>query len=223
MFVDFHHIVEALIFSSDKPVTAAAIMEAYQTVTGDQPPEEEEIVRHIQALNQAYENNGRIFRIYEWGGGYQMATEPVVEPYLRAFYAEHGSRRLSRSLIETLAVISYRQPVTKTEIDYVRGVDAGYAVRKLMEMNFVAVVGRSETIGRPLLYGTTPYFLEQFGLGSLDELPRLREVEELLEEPAFQEQRQALLVSVASDKSNGQNETASREGDEAMEEGTDET
>ena len=125
MFVDFHHIVEALIFSSDKPVTVDAIQETYQMVTGDTPPAGDEIARHIESLNTSYETNGRIFRIHKWAGGYQMATAPIVEPYLRAFYAEQGKRRLSRSLIETLAIISYRQPVTKTELDFIRGVDAG--------------------------------------------------------------------------------------------------
>jgi segregation and condensation protein B len=82
--------------------------------------------------------------------------------------------------METLAVVAYRQPVTKPEIDFVRGVDSTYAVRKLMELDFVALIGRSDTVGRPLVFGTTPRFLEEFGLNALGDLPELKETEELL-------------------------------------------
>jgi segregation and condensation protein B len=125
-----------------------------------------------------------------------MATVREVAPYVRALVEAEEERRLSRSLLETLAVIAYKQPVTKPEVDFVRGVDAGYALRKLMEKGFAAVVGRSDAVGRPLLYGTTPHFLEQFGLGALDELPRPREIEQLLNDPAFAHERTELLIDL---------------------------
>ena len=102
--------------------------------------------------------------------------------------------------METLAVIAYKQPVTKPEIDFVRGVNADYALRKLLETRFVAVVGRDESVGRPLLYGTTNAFLEQFGLSSVDDLPRPREIDELLEDPAFTRERAELLATLEPDQ-----------------------
>ena len=101
--------------------------------------------------------------------------------------------------METLSVIAYKQPVSKPEVDFVRGVDADYAIKKLLEKKFVTVVGRSEAIGRPLLYGTTDFFLEQFGLNALEELPRPREIEQLLNDPAFVHERTELMINLDTD------------------------
>jgi segregation and condensation protein B len=92
-----------------------------------------------------------------------------------------------------VAVVAYKQPVTRPEVDFVRGVNSDYALRKLMELELVDVKGRSESLGRPLLYGTTPAFLEQFGLNTLDDLPTIREVEDLLDDPNFDDERAQLL------------------------------
>ena len=100
---------------------------------------------------------------------------------------------MSHSLMETLAIVAYRQPVTKPEVDFVRGVDSGYALGKLMERGVIDVVGRGDSLGRPLIYGTTDSFLEQFGLGDLDDLPNLREIEEILGDPSFSKERVELL------------------------------
>jgi segregation and condensation protein B len=96
--------------------------------------------------------------------------------------------------METLAILTYKQPASKPEIDYVRGVDSDYALRRLLDVGLVDVVGRSDSVGRPLLYGTTARFLEEFGLSALDDLPNLREIEELLDDPAFNKERARLLM-----------------------------
>jgi segregation and condensation protein B len=96
--------------------------------------------------------------------------------------------------METLAILAYRQPVTRPEVDFIRGVNSDYAIRKLLELGLADVKGRSDSLGRPLLYGTTTRFLEQFGLSNLDDLPTLREIEELLDEPHFDEERAQLLA-----------------------------
>ncbi len=185
--------VEALIFAADQPVPAARIGSAYAEVTGGEPLEEEHVQKAVDQLNAAYTAAGRAFRIHAWAGGYRMATEPALAPYVQALYAGDPSVRLSRSLMETLAVVAYRQPVTRPEIDFIRGVSADYAVRKLMEYGLIDVEGRSDALGRPLLYATTGRFLEQFGLAALDELPTLREIEELLDDPHFNRERAELL------------------------------
>lgn len=184
---------EALIFAADEPVSAREVARVLEEVTGGEGASVAEIEAAVESLNRAYEEAGLVLRIEAWAGGYRMATVPEVAPYIRALLAREQERRLSRSLMEALAVIAYRQPVTKPEIDFVRGVDSDYALRRLLERDLVAVVGRSDGLGRPLLYGTTDVFLEQIGLASLEELPRPREIEELLNDPAFARERAELL------------------------------
>ena len=99
--------------------------------------------------------------------------------------------------MESLAILAYRQPVSRSELEFVRGVDCDYAIRKLLEFGLIDVVGRSERVGRPLLYGTTERFLELFGLHTLDELPNLRELESILDDPAFQKEKAKLLMTTA--------------------------
>ncbi len=193
-------VAEALIFAADEPVSAATVAAVYAEVTGSEEADAASAEAAVEALNQSYRETGRAFRIEAWAGGYRMATVREVAPFVRAFVAAEEERRLSRSLLETLSVIAYKQPVTKPEIDFVRGVDADYALKKLLEKSFVTVVGRSEAVGRPLLYGTTDFFLEQFGLAALDELPRPREIEQLLNDPAFTHERTELLINLDPDQ-----------------------
>lgn len=186
-------VAEALVFAADTPVPASDIGEVYSEVTGEERPTEEQVSEAVNRLNQAYEETERVFRIERWAEGYRMATVSSVAPFLKSYYNREKEQRLSRSLMETLAIVAYRQPVTKPEVDFVRGVDSGYAVNKLLEKGMIDVTGRSESLGRPLLYGTTQFFLEQFGLTSLEDLPDLREIEEILNDPAFSKERAELL------------------------------
>ena len=121
-----------------------------------------------------------------------------VAPFVRALFEGEDEKRLSRSLLETLAVIAYKQPVTKPEIDHVRGVGSDYALRQLMERDFVAISGRGEGVGRPLLYATSERFLDQFGLADLGDLPSTREIEEILSDPSFNKERARLLADLTT-------------------------
>ncbi len=196
-------VAEALIFAADVPVAARAVAEVFTAVTGNEDADAAAVEAAVESLNLAYQQTGRTVRIERWAGGFRMATVREVAPFVQAFVAAEDERRLSRSLLETLAVIAYKQPTTKPEVDFVRGVDAGYALGKLLEKNFVTVVGRAEAVGRPLLYGTTDFFLEQFGLGSVDELPRPREIEQLLNDPAFARERTELFINLESGTEEG--------------------
>ncbi len=191
---ELSHVVEALVFGADEPVFAERVAEVYAEIRGTGRPSVEEVETAVEILNQAYAASGHSIRVFKWAEGFRMATIPEVAPFLKAFLDSRRTRRLSRSLLEALAVVAYRQPVTKPEVDFVRGVDSDYALRKLMEMDMVDVIGRSDAVGRPLLYGTTPTFLEKFGLDSLDTLPNLREVEDLLSDPAFNHEKARLLL-----------------------------
>lgn len=171
-------IVEALVLSSPEPVSAVRLAEV---VPGVGVP----VVRELVAeLNAEYETQERGFEIAEVGGGYQMRTRLDLAEHVRALQPKRAVR-LSRASLETLAVVAYKQPVTRAEVEHVRGVDAGAVLRTLLERNLVRIAGHREIPGRPMLYATTKRFLEVFGLASLEDLPTLREVEELL--PSAQE------------------------------------
>jgi segregation and condensation protein B len=166
-------IVEALVLASREPISAARIAEI---VPGCAPSEVKELVKQ---LDLEYERDDRAFEIWEVAGGYQIRTRPAFAGYLRELQRERAFR-LSRAALETLAVVAYKQPVTRAEIENIRGVDAGPVIRSLVERKLVRIAGHREVPGRPLLYATTRRFLEVFGFSRLEDLPTLREIEELV-------------------------------------------
>lgn len=184
--------VEAIVFAADEPASAGRIARSIEHVTGHEVSETE-VAATVEQLNHAYQQSGRVLRIESWAGGFRLATIDEVAPFITALQEDQQARRLSRSLMETLAVVAYRQPVTKTEIDFVRGVNSDYALRRLLELGLIALAGRAEGVGRPLLYASTEHFLDQFALRSLEDLPKPRELEELLADPAVLRERAALL------------------------------
>lgn len=214
---DLSRIAEAIIFASSEPVRVRDLAQIVAEVTGDAAPSERELEDAIASLSERYEAANHGIRIRQWGGGYRIATSADLSPYLKAYFDPERTMRLTRSLMETLAILAYKQPVTKPEVDFVRGVDSDYAIRRLLEIGLVDVVGRSDSVGRPLLYGTTPRFLEQFGLNSLEDLPKLREIEELLGDPNFNQERAKLLALEGLDRS----ETPNQDTEQAPDSGVD--
>ena len=192
--VSLEKTIETLAFVAEDPVPLRKIGHVYAEVAGQKVPPIKKIESIVEALNARYESNGSPFRIKIWAEGIRMVTIPEVSEVVRQLYDQNRPKKLSRTLMETLAIVAYSQPTTKPEIDFVRGVDSDYAVRKLLEMGLIDIVGRGDSIGRPLLYGTSARFLEQFGLSNLDALPKLREIEELLDDPAFSKERLHLLA-----------------------------
>jgi segregation and condensation protein B len=166
----------------------------FADVSGQRRPTEAQVVSSVERLNTLYDASKRAFRVKIWAGGIRMATDPTYANYIREIYKQERPRKLSRTLMETLAIVAYSQPTTKPEVDFIRGVDSDYAIRKLLEMGLIDIVGRSEAIGKPLLYGTSERFLEQLGLSELAALPRLKEIEELLDDPSLQRERMHLLA-----------------------------
>ena len=136
----------------------------------------------ITALNAQYASGGRAFRITEIAGGFTFQTTGSVGGYVGRMFAERTKRRLTQSALETLAIISFRQPISKPAIEAIRGVNADYVLKSLLDRNLIAIVGRDNSVGRPLLYGTTKTFLKHFGLNSLEDLPKPREIADLLAE-----------------------------------------
>lgn len=163
-------IVEALLFASDAPLTAADLARA------DESLDEDAVEVAVQELRAEYEANGRSFQIYELAGGYQIMTLPDFAPYLERFATVPQSSKLSQAALEALAVIAYRQPIDRSEIEEIRGVASSGVLRTLQDRALIDVVGRGEGLGRPMLYGTTAKFMEHFGFRSLDDLPRSEEL-----------------------------------------------
>lgn len=140
----------------------------------------EEIEEIINLLNEEYEKNDNAFRIINVAGGYLYSTRKEFAQYVGKLYSEIQKKKLSQSAIETLAIISYRQPVTRSEIEFIRGVNVDYIVNSLLERDLIKIIGRENTTGRPILYGTTQKFLKVLGISSLEDLPRLKEINEIL-------------------------------------------
>ena len=147
----------------------------------------------VEKLNQRYEENGLAFSITKVAGGYTFATRKRFDPWLSILQHEDAYRKLSQSAIETLAIVAYKQPITKPEVDDIRGVDSGYMLRQLLEKVLVEVSGRLDAPGKPLLYVTTDHFLKHFGLNTIDELPKPREIEEILKDDDMAKHRQFLV------------------------------
>lgn len=167
-------IVEAVMLCSRTPMTPKKIALAIKDIT------ETEITEAIEELNTFYLKNKRSFRIQEIGGGYQIRTDPIFEPWLREVYVKQKVETLTPASTETMAIVAYKQPITKVEVDNIRGVDCSGHIRNLMEKDLVQINGKSAEIGNPNLYGTTKKFLETYGLKEIDDLPSIEDIKELV-------------------------------------------
>ena len=186
-------VIEALIFASNEPLSASKIRKVIIDNEQNIEISEETVDEFIQLLNQRYEESGCSFRIERIGGGYTFLTQKKYHYWLSVFQHENAYRKLSQSATETLAIVAYRQPITKPEVDQIRGVDSGYILRQLMEKALIEVAGRGDGPGKPLVYKTSRHFLRHFGLNSVQDLPKPREIEEILKDDDMAEHRQLLM------------------------------
>ncbi len=170
--------VEAILFATDSPLTAAKIAQVAQ-IEGQRA-----IKQAISALNERYEQFGSAFRIEAIAGGFQMLTQPQYHEVLSRLLSARAETKLSQASLETLSIVAYRQPILRADIEAIRGVACGEVLRNLLEKQLVKIVGRAEVLGRPMLYGTTKRFLEIFGLAVLSDLPKAQE----LRSPATEKQ-----------------------------------
>jgi len=166
-------IIEAVLLTADTPVSPGRLLGLFKGLSG------RDIRRAVDELNERYDAGQHAMRIIEISGGFQISTLKEFGPWVRKFH-DRGQVRLSQAGLETLAIIAFKQPVTRIEVDSVRGVESGGVIRTLMELNMIRLVGRSEGLGRPMLFGTTKEFMVHFGLKSLADLPKPKELEELL-------------------------------------------
>jgi len=174
--------IEAVIVASEEAVT----LQTVRQVTG-RDLDSAEFQSIIEKLNAEYAETGRTFHIHRIAGGYRFLSRPEFSDILKKLLAPNIRRRLSQSILEVLAVIAYNQPVTRGEIQQIRGVSPDYAIDRLLLRGFIEVRGRADSPGKPLQYGTTKEFLDLFHLSSLKDLPKLREIKEILQEHEEQE------------------------------------
>lgn len=170
--------LEALLFATDSPLTAARLKKIFpDTDTG-------QLKAAVKELQEEYDAHDHAFTIIEFGGGYQIATKPEFSPIVEKMLKTRRFTRLSKAGLEVLAIIAYKQPLTRIEVDEIRGVNSSGAISTLTERNLIAVVGRSQAVGNPLLYGTTREFLNHLGLKGLGQLPDLPDLEQVMDDRA---------------------------------------
>jgi segregation and condensation protein B len=172
---DRKRILEALLFATDVPLTYARVKELLEGISA------EEFTADLEALDAFYRETGRAYKIIRVAGGVQLGSDPQYSPWIRRLLKERLRTRLSRSALEALAIIAYRQPIARSEIEHIRGVDCEGVLSTLLERGLITVGGRATTPGRPLQYVTTPDFLRYFGLNDIEDLPKLKELQGLVE------------------------------------------
>ena len=163
-------IIESLLFVSSEPLTLKQIRDVLHGT------EEKTVKQWLKELEEEFTNSNRGIQLIEIAHGYRLTTKPQSADWVQKLVIAKQNLKLTKAGIETLAVIAYRQPLVRAEIEAIRGVDCGGVLQTLMERKLIKVIGRKEVVGRPLLYGTTPEFLDQFGLKNLNDLPTLDEL-----------------------------------------------
>ncbi len=175
--------IEALIFASDKALTSSDITELVNTALGfiEDRASHEQVETAIEGIREKYNAEFYAFELKQSGGGWQFLTKPEFHKTVALLNGDKFMKRLSAAALETLAIIAYKQPITKSEIESIRGVNCDYAVQKLLEKDLIIISGRNEhAVGKPLIYSTSKSFMDYFGINSADELPKISEV--LMEE-----------------------------------------
>jgi len=167
-------VVEFFLFASPRPLSIAEIT----GMVGDMDPDQ--VKEAIAVLQEKFYGPGRALQICEIGGGYQICTRPEFHPWLKRITHYQVRRRLTRAALEVLAIIAYKQPITRYEIDEIRGVNSGYVLKGLLNKKLIRIAGRKECLGRPIVYGTGNEFLSYFGLKDLGQLPKDYELKEIL-------------------------------------------
>jgi segregation and condensation protein B len=212
----YNSVIEALIFSSDEPINAGEIIKSIKGIDGeDIQISSSDIEECINDLNKKYVENNISFRILNIANGYIFASDKEYAKYIGFLSSEKSKRRLSQAALETLAIIAYKQPVTKPELEIIRGVDSDYILNTLLDKKLITIMGRAETVGRPLLYGTTDEFLKYFALNKITDLPKPREIDEIMQDEDFIEQKRKIMMNLIEESAEQESGIEESESDEA--------
>jgi len=200
-------VVEALIFASSKPLTPAEIRKVTKILTVTQ------IEKIVAELKEDYRKTEHCFELLEIAGGYELSTRREFAPWILKIELQRKARQATQSALETLAILAYKQPLTRAEIEALRGVDTSGVLNTLMEKNFIKIVGKKEVPGRPFMYGTTEKFLEHFGLKALVDLPSIDEIRQMVDSSVKKEELIGTkkIVDVPQQEGASQGETQQEE------------
>lgn len=200
---EIKRIIEALVFASEKPLPINEIKDVLEDV------DSRKIRTFLEELKEEYQQHNHSFRLAEVAGGFQFYTDPAYANWLKKLYKTRHAERLTSPGMETLAIVAYRQPITRAEIEAIRGVNVDGVVKTLLDRKLIKILGRKEVIGRPIIYGTTQKFLEYFGLSDTAQLPKL---EEFTEKDLSQEESVELLHKGAAELQDLEKESKTEEG-----------
>jgi segregation and condensation protein B len=166
--------IEALIFASEQSIRTEEIIYCLQSAFG-QDFSEDEINTHLQNITDKYKAPQFAIEVVKLNNGYQFLTKKTYHQVISLLQAQRSKKKLSQAALETLAIIAYKQPVTKPDVEQIRGVNCDYSIQKLLEKELIAIVGKSEALGKPILYGTSPLFMDYFGINDISELPQMKD------------------------------------------------
>ena|ERR1700756_2633374 len=167
--------IEALIFSSEQSLRVEEIAYCLQSVF-EHDIAIEEITKNLESIRLKYQDERFAIELVKISNGYQFLTKKTYHPVISLLQAQKSKKKLSQAAMETLAIIAYRQPTTKTDVEQIRGVNCDYSIQKLLEKELIAIVGKSDTVGKPILYGTSPLFMDYFGVNDISDLPQIKEL-----------------------------------------------
>ena len=167
--------IEALIFASEQSIRMEEIVYCLQSVF-ERDFEVIEVSDYLGNIKRKYESDELAIELVNINGGYQFLTKKSYHPIISLLQLQRSKKKLSQAALETLAIVAYKQPVTKPDIEQIRGVNCDYSIQKLLEKELIAIVGKSEAIGKPILYGTSPLFMDYFGINNIQELPQVKEL-----------------------------------------------
>ncbi len=211
----YNSVIEALIFSSDEALSTGEIIRAIKGIDGeDIQITQNDIENCITELNKKYEETNMAFRVIAIANGYLFASTREYAKYIGFMSSEKSKRRLSQAALETLSIIAYKQPITKPELEAIRGVNSDYILNTLLEKKLITITGRAESIGRPLLYGTTDEFLKYFALNRISDLPKPRELDEIMQDEDFIEQKRKIMMNMLEESVENETQENESENDE---------
>lgn len=167
--------IEALIFSSEQSLRVEEIAYCLQAVFGHDIAIED-IGKSLEGIREKYQDERLAIELVKINNGYQFLTKKTYHAVISLLQAQKSKKKLSQAAMETLAIIAYRQPTTKTDVEQIRGVNCDYSIQKLLEKELITIVGKSEAVGKPILYGTSPLFMDYFGVNDMNDLPQVKEL-----------------------------------------------
>ncbi|MDB5031139.1 SMC-Scp complex subunit ScpB [Mucilaginibacter sp.] len=167
--------IEALVFASEQSIRVEEIMYCLQA-SFERDFSIDEVTESLANIKDKYTNENLAIELVYLNNGYQFLTKKNYHPVISLLQLQRSKKKLSQAALETLAIIAYKQPVTKTDVEQIRGVNCDYSIQKLLEKELIAINGKSEALGKPILYGTSPLFMDYFGINTIEELPHIKEL-----------------------------------------------